>query len=144
MNGNPIANATVAFASPASGASAVLAGSPATTNGSGLATVTATANATAGSYAVTASVAGVSAPASFSLTNNPGTPATIAVSGASQSAAIGTAFASPLVALVSDSGGSPLNPQCDSDVRSPCAPVGGAHRRGGSRQRYGDGELIRR
>ena len=71
----------VTFTAPASGASGTFAGrraATATTNSSGVATAAAfTANATAGSYSVTASVSGVATPASFSLTNTAGTAASI-------------------------------------------------------------------
>ena len=71
--GNAVSGATVTFTAPASGASAKF-GTSATasvvTNASGVATApTLTANGTAGSYTVTASVAGVATPASFNLTN---------------------------------------------------------------------------
>jgi hypothetical protein len=69
LGGNPVTGVTVNFAVPGSGASATLSAASAITNGSGVASVTATANATAGSYNVTASVAGVATPATFSLTN---------------------------------------------------------------------------
>jgi hypothetical protein len=67
--GNPVPGVSVAFAAPASGASATLTGSPAVTGADGLASVTATANATLGPYAVTASAAGASTTAEFALTN---------------------------------------------------------------------------
>ncbi len=71
--GTAVSGVTVTFTAPDSGASATFTGSPtatAITNGSGVATAPAlTANGTAGSYAVTASVPGVAAAASFSLTN---------------------------------------------------------------------------
>jgi hypothetical protein len=70
--GNPVAGVTVNFAVPGSGAGATLSAASAVTNGSGVASVTATANATAGSYNVTASVVGVVTPATFSLTNTAG------------------------------------------------------------------------
>ncbi len=71
--GSPVAGATVSFAAPGLGASAVLSAAQATTNGAGLASVTATANGTTGSYAVTAFASGIgySAPAFFTLTNVP-------------------------------------------------------------------------
>jgi hypothetical protein len=71
-SGNPVSGVTVTFAAPGSGASGTFAGGvqAATTNAAGVATSAVfTANATAGSYTVTASVAGVSTPASFALTN---------------------------------------------------------------------------
>ena len=72
--GNVVPNASVSFTAPASGASGTFSNGLATyttaTNTSGVATaLTFTANATAGAYSVTASVAGVSPAASFSLTN---------------------------------------------------------------------------
>ncbi len=103
---NPVPGASVTFAAPSSGASAILSTTTATTNASGLAVVSATANTVAGSYAVSASVTGVGAPVTFALTNNPGAPATIAVNGGSgQSATISTAFGQPLSAIVRDAGG---------------------------------------
>ena len=73
--------------------------------------VTATANTVAGGpYTVTASATGASS-ADFSLTNNPGAPASVAVvSGSGQSATVGTAFASPLVVVVKDTYGNLVLP----------------------------------
>jgi hypothetical protein len=65
--GNPVANVTVTFTAPASGASAMLSSATAVTDASGVASVTATANATTGSYTVTATAGLLSA--AFSLTN---------------------------------------------------------------------------
>jgi hypothetical protein len=68
-NNNPVSGATVTFNPPVSGASATLT-SPAPTDANGETSVTATANGTAGGpYTVTASVAGGSTSATFSLTN---------------------------------------------------------------------------
>jgi hypothetical protein len=67
--GNPVPDVSVTFTAPPSGASATLAGSPATTGADGRASVTAKANATVGTYTVTAAAAGVANPASFTLTN---------------------------------------------------------------------------
>ena len=110
-NGNPVPGATVTFTAPSSGASGSFAGgaNTATTNSSGVATSAVfTANATAGSYSVTASVAGVSRTSRFKLTNQasngPGSIA--ATSGTPQSTTISTAFANPLVATVLNSSGS--------------------------------------
>ncbi len=70
-NGNPVSNVTVTFAAPGSGAGVTFTGgNTATTNGQGLASKLVTANTTAGSYNVTASVANVATPATFALTNN--------------------------------------------------------------------------
>src|SRR6202022_1518597 len=63
LGGNPVAGVTVNFAVPGSGASATLSAASAVTNGSGVASVTATANATAGSYNGTAGVGGGANPA---------------------------------------------------------------------------------
>jgi hypothetical protein len=69
---NPVSGLTVTFSAPASGASGTFAGgvNTAMTNSSGVATApTFTANATTGSYVVTATFAGAATPASFDLTN---------------------------------------------------------------------------
>ena len=50
-------------------ASALLKSSPATIGSNGQASVTATANGTAGTYTVSVSASGVASPAKFSLTN---------------------------------------------------------------------------
>jgi len=74
---NPVSGATVTFAAPNSGASGTFAGgvTTATTNTLGVATAAVfTANGTAGSYTVAASVSGVASPANFSLTNLALTP----------------------------------------------------------------------
>jgi hypothetical protein len=65
--GSPISGETVTFAAPGSGATAALSASSVVTAADGTATVTATANGTAGSYAVTATLYGFSG--AFSLTN---------------------------------------------------------------------------
>ena len=70
-SGNPVSGVTVTFTALASGASADLSSTTATTDSSGNASVTAMANGIANSaaYQVSASVAGVRTPATFSLTN---------------------------------------------------------------------------
>jgi hypothetical protein len=113
-NGNPVSGVTVTFSAPTSGASGSFAGGTnfATTNISGVASSAVfTANATAGSYRVTASVAGVSKTARFSLTNQSGSVAAAiaATSGTPQSAPISTAFGSPLMVTVTNSGGIPVS-----------------------------------
>ncbi len=72
--GDAVPNQSVTFTAPSNGASGTFANGmtsyTTTTNGSGIATATLTiANATVGSYTVTAAVTGVTATASFSLTN---------------------------------------------------------------------------
>jgi len=73
-SGSPVGGITVTFAAPSSGASGTFASGAASavvqTNASGVATAPAfRANGTVGSYQVTATVAGVRAPAVFSLSN---------------------------------------------------------------------------
>jgi uncharacterized repeat protein (TIGR01451 family) len=68
--GEPVNGGQVTFTVPGAGASATLATSPATIAG-GQASVTATANATTGSYNVTAATSGGAASLQFALTNNP-------------------------------------------------------------------------
>lgn len=67
----PLAGVTVHFSAPGSGASALLSSATAVTASDGTASVTATANGVLGtiSYTVSASVNGVSMPASFTLRN---------------------------------------------------------------------------
>lgn len=108
-NGNPVPNATVTYTAPATGASATLSSTTVTTDVNGQARVRAIANTRSGAYAVTASVSGVATPASFSLHNLSGIPATIRlVSGDAQSAGAGQTFANPLVFEVLDSLGNPV------------------------------------
>jgi len=113
-NGTPVPGTTVSFAAvpSAGGASAGLGAGTATTNSSGIATLTATANATPGMYTVNATVSGVSSPATFTLTNV-GPPASITyVNGGSstdpQLAPINAQYAAPLVAIVRDAAGNPI------------------------------------
>ena len=100
---NPIAGVTVTFTTPASGASATFGGltsTTATTDASGMATSPVPlANATPGTYNVTASASSFNA--SFSLTNTPLTPASIAaVGGTPQTTVINTPFGAALQAKV--------------------------------------------
>lgn len=85
--GNGVSGATVTFAAPVSGPGGSFGGgaNTAVTNGAGLAAAPVfTANQSAGSYVVTASVAGVAASAVFALTNTPAAvPDTIAITPAS-------------------------------------------------------------
>jgi protocatechuate 3,4-dioxygenase beta subunit len=106
---NPVAGITVLFAVPSTGASATLSSLTAQTDAAGDAEITATANAIAGSYAVSANVGGVATAASFDLTNTAG-PAShvIADSGTPQSAVVHQAFGAPLVVKVTDAGGNPV------------------------------------
>jgi hypothetical protein len=109
--GNPVAGVAVVFAVPSNGPAGTFAASAmVNTNNSGVAIAPDfTANAVAGGYAVTASAAGIGAPALFNLTNAVGTPATVtATQGSGQSASIGTGFAATLQATVQDAGGNPV------------------------------------
>jgi uncharacterized repeat protein (TIGR01451 family) len=100
----PVSGVSVAFAAPGSGARATLSAASGTTNGSGQTSVTATAGSVTGGYGVTATATGVATPATFTLTNSAGAPASIsATSGGGQSTLITTAFAAPLVVTVRDS-----------------------------------------
>ncbi len=78
--GNPVPGASVTFAAPSSGAGASFApGATVTTNAAGQAAVAPPANGTGGTYVVTASVAGVSTPANFTLTNTTTPPPPVRV-----------------------------------------------------------------
>jgi len=106
--GNPVNNVTVTFTAPTSGASATLSSGTAATNSSGIASVTATANTTAGNYNVTAKVGNLTA--TFALTNIAGAAASIAATaGTPQTTVTGTAFATALQATVKDAGGNPVS-----------------------------------
>jgi hypothetical protein len=65
--GNPVSGAPVTFTAPASGATAMLSSATAVTDANGVASATATANGTPGSYLVTARVGALAT--SFVLTN---------------------------------------------------------------------------
>jgi hypothetical protein len=107
--GNPVPGVAVSFVAPSSGASATVSAT-ATTGLNGRATVSAYANNVAGSYLVTASVAGISGPVAFSLTNTPGPPASLTIlSGTPQSATVSMAFTFPLVVKATDAVGNPVS-----------------------------------
>lgn len=109
--GNPVPNVNVSAAAPSSGPSAALSSGSGATDLSGQVSFLATANAVAGGpYTVTATASGAPVPASFSLTNAPGSPAAVAAaSGGDQSATVGTAFGQPLVVVVNDAHGNPVS-----------------------------------
>ncbi|MET0231407.1 MAG: DUF3616 domain-containing protein [Rhodanobacteraceae bacterium] len=69
IEGNAITGAAVTFGAPSNGASAVLSATNVATDANGDASVTATANAIAGSYRIEALVNGVAGSAAFDLTN---------------------------------------------------------------------------
>jgi adhesin/invasin len=69
VSGKAVPGVTVTFMALGSGASATLSATSVTTDSNGVASVTATANTTPGTYTVTASAAGVTPSATFNLTN---------------------------------------------------------------------------
>ena len=100
--GNPAGGVAVNFAAPAAGATATLTGTV-ITNLFGQANNLTTANTIAGAYTVTATATGAPTTASFSLTNRPDVPATIAlIGGTPQTATVNTAFAAALRVNVRD------------------------------------------
>ena len=101
QNGDPLPGANVTFTAPAGGASGTFSGGQTsvtvTTDSSGVATAPSfVANGSAGNYTVTASVAGVSPSATFSLTNTAPPPATIKFA-AGQYSANATDGSAPIV-----------------------------------------------
>ncbi len=107
QGGTPLSGFMVTFTAPSTGASGTFLNSTVTetdtTNADGIATSTIfTANATTGSYTVSATLLGTGTPVSFSLTNNGASIA--ATSGTPQSATVSTAFAAPLVGTVMQNG----------------------------------------
>src|SRR5262249_31647567 len=107
---NPIPSAHVTWTAPGSGASATFAsGGAVDTDAAGVAHLTATAHAVSGGYTVTPPVARVAPSAQFSLTNDPGAAASIAlVGGDSQSAEVTTPFGAVLEVVVRDADGNPV------------------------------------
>ncbi len=115
-NGSPAGGVVVTFQAPTSGASGTFAGkrgttATATSESNGLATAPAfTANGTVGTYSVLASITAASTPASFTMINTTGAPATvIATGGGGQSTTVDSQFASPLTVKVVDSGNNPVS-----------------------------------
>jgi len=110
-SGNPLRDEPVMFAAASSGASAVFEGSAgatitAITDNNGLArSGVLDANLVAGSHSVVATVAGVTTPVTFALSNQPGAAATMSIeSGSGQIATVGAGFAD-LVVRVRDAFG---------------------------------------
>ena len=101
----PFSGATVVFTAPSSGASASLS-TPPKTNAQGETEVTATANATAGTYQVIAKVGAETA--SFTLTNAPGAPASIAFTQQPTSTVAGVPIAPSVVVLLRDAFDNPI------------------------------------
>ena len=108
---NPIANAPVTFTAPLTGASGSFnANATISTNALGIATAPAfTADQMQGSFIVTATVVGTELSTAMSLSNT-AVPTTIKVSsGAGQLAVVGSAFAKPLVIVVTGAGNKPVS-----------------------------------
>lgn len=116
----PVANVAVTFTLPTAGASAAFIGIigntvTVTTNASGTAvSPTLVANATMGSYTVTAQAEGVATIADFSLTNEavaitPVVGSVVAESGTPQLTQVNMAFTAPLKVLVKDTGDTPMS-----------------------------------
>ena len=114
-SGNPVSGISVTFAAPATGASGTFTGGTntitATTNASGVASAgTLTANSTVGGpYTVTAAATGLTT-VNFALTNTAGAAhsMTAGTGTTPQSAAIRTAFGTPLSVVVDDVAGNPV------------------------------------
>jgi hypothetical protein len=115
-HGNPVSGVSVTFTAPASGASGLFQTTPPgttdteVTDSNGQATSRKYgANQTAGTYNVVAS-SGTLTPVNFAETNTAGAAGNLtATSGGGQSAAVGTAFALPLIATVTDGHGNPVS-----------------------------------
>jgi len=111
--GNSISKAVVTFTvNPQSNAGATFPGAKKTATVSTLfngeaTSPTLTANTTAGSFTVTATVNGVATPATFDLTNQPDPPY-LAPKGQAQSGAVGQVYDAPLQARVTDKYGNPI------------------------------------
>ena len=110
-SGRPVHNAAVTFTPPGSGASASTSNTTILTNAQGMANSgIVTANTTAGSYQVDATVVGVAEPAVFNLTNTARAASGLACTGGTgQSTQVSTAFTNPLGAQVVDGGGNPVS-----------------------------------
>ncbi len=112
--GNLVQGVSVTFTAPTSGASGKFGSATSVmvvTNASGRATApTFTANATTGTYMVTAQAMGGSNPStSFTLTNTAGAPAMLTItSGNNQSTPVATAFPMNLVVTLTDQSGNPV------------------------------------
>ena len=129
----PVAGGLVTFTPPSSGASSAISGNPATISATGTVSVTATANAiTGGSYAVSATARGITAPASFSLKNyqliialDASAPAALNVSG---NAGINTSG----VVYVDSSSSSALSASGNAQVKASAIDVHGKVQKSGN------------
>src|SRR5205085_11311062 len=102
--GNGVPGIAVTFAAPSSGASVTFSG-PATitTDSSGVAAISVTANTLVGSFQVTASAPGTAAPAVFTLTNVAGSGSRLAFVQQPTSAPAGAAITPPVTVQLTDS-----------------------------------------
>ena len=112
--GNVVPNLKITFAPPATGASAILSSTTATTNSQGMASVTASANSVSGTYAVgvtfgAANPLGGNNPDVFLLNNGSGLATLTATGGTPQTTNLGTLFANPLQATLLDGLGHPIS-----------------------------------
>lgn len=103
--GNPVGGVVVTWAASTG---AALAPVTSTTDAAGLVKARLTAGTAAGIHTATASVAGITTPATFTFVAAAGAPASVAVTGGGQSAAMGAALADSVVARVSDQHGNPV------------------------------------
>ncbi len=110
--GTPLPDVVVTFTTPLAGPSGSFGGGihTATTNASGVATAAIlTANGIPGGFTVYATVTGVTAPATFALTNAVALPAAIATTaGTAQTTPVGASFATPFAVTVTDTFGNPV------------------------------------
>ena len=104
--GNGVPGVAVTFAAPSSGASVTFSGSTTvTTDSSGVAAISVTANSQVGSFQVTASAPGTAAPAVFSLENVAGSASHLTFVQQPSSAAAGAVIAPPVTVQLTDSVG---------------------------------------
>jgi hypothetical protein len=130
----PLAGVAVTFTTPASGASATFSGGEytykATTDAQGNATATdLTANAVAGSYKVTAKVAGINTPATFQLTNANIKLVLSVYSGSYQTARPGSTYHTSLTLIVYDTNGKPV-PNVEVTFEAPSSSASCTFRNG--------------
>jgi uncharacterized repeat protein (TIGR01451 family) len=108
-HGNAVPGVSVTFAPPSSGPSAALSGTTASTDANGRAHVSAVANGSTGSYAISAAVGGVASPALLQLQNVGTSPlALVVLDGSPQSAVVNRAFASNLRVQVTGANSTPM------------------------------------
>src|SRR5262249_26082838 len=104
--GNGIPGVSVTFAPPGSGASVTFTGSnPVTTDSTGVAAISATANAQVGSFQVGATAPGTPPRAVFSLTNLAGTASRLKFIQQPSNAVAGAVIAPPITVQLTDSAG---------------------------------------